>query len=245
MEMMDSGKLQGGDGKTYHLGKSLIILTTNKGDERIYPRGMGKALTRDQLEKRLSTLSDKDIKSFFMEGEVNQQLPPAILERIDRAVPAGPPSQEGALTVARQEADRITKNIQSDLGYKVNVSDSLLKHIVDSVYVPEDGVRSIVRSVKAAINQGLSQAHKALQVPAKAEFELTYKDGSTQYEVSYQGHVSPFAATEPARKSNVSLDPSKPEEYFKKLADLKTTLRDKVVDQNRRHRCHGRSLEPN
>ena len=94
MEMLDSGKLQGGDGKTYSLGKSLIVLTTNKGDDRIFPRDSGSALTREDIEKRLTKFSDKDIKSFFLERDPNhlydsdQVLPPAIVERIDRAVPA-------------------------------------------------------------------------------------------------------------------------------------------------------------
>ena len=35
--MLDTGKLQARDGKTYSLGKSLVIFTTNKGDDQIYP----------------------------------------------------------------------------------------------------------------------------------------------------------------------------------------------------------------
>ena len=184
MEMMDSGKLQGGDGKTYRLGRSIIVLTTNKGDEAIYPRDLGYIPNREEVEKRLSRFTDKDIKELFMQPNRNNlwqqessNLPPSILGRIDAAVPAAPPSLEGAIQVARQKAEKLAKSHLDQFRYEIHLDDGALKRLVESIYVPEDGVRDVNRSVERLFNEAVTHAQVSLKPKSGEKIEVSLKPG--------------------------------------------------------------------
>jgi ATP-dependent Clp protease ATP-binding subunit ClpC len=186
MEMMDTGKLQGGDGKTYRLGRSIVILTTNKGDEAVYPRGLGYIPSRKEMEARLQSLDDKKIKELFMQPNRDNlldrqatQLPPSILGRIDAAVPAAPPSLEGALAIARQKADQLSKQHEEKFKYRIHVDDSALKRVIDSVYVPEDGVRDVNRAVERLFNEAMTLGISNLSPKAGDSLEVALQRGKT------------------------------------------------------------------
>jgi ATP-dependent Clp protease ATP-binding subunit ClpA len=184
MEMLDSGKLQGGDGKTYQLGKSLIVLTTNKGDDRIYPRGTKGALSRKDIEARLDKITDRDVRGYFMEPNADdlyntsQKLPPSVLNRIDRAVAAAPPSREGAIKVARQEVARLSGEYEQNYRYKIAFDNAALERMVDGHYVPEDGVRDLVRAVKAKVNETVKVAFNELGVGAGDTLSVSLQLGA-------------------------------------------------------------------
>lgn len=171
MEMLDTGKLKSRNGKSYSLGKSLVIFTTNKGDDAIYPRGRIRPLPRKEIEERLSKIGDREIRSYFMRPNSNdlndksKTLPASILNRIDASVPAAPPSYEGAIKIALQEAKKISENLRSQYGFTVQLSPEVAELLVHSSYVPEDGVRDLNRHVEKTINQSIA-AFEAQGEPA-------------------------------------------------------------------------------
>ncbi len=192
MEMLDTGKLVGNDGNTYFLGKSLIVLTTNKGDDRIYPRGRGQAISRAELEKRLDNFRDQDIKNFLIEKDPKERanpkqgLPPSIAARIHRAVPAGPPSREGAIEIAEKEANRLRAQLYERHQIQLELGKSVLTHIVDSVYVPEDGVRNILTEVRTVFERACSASVTKLNVKTEASVKVFYEESSELDSVLYQ-----------------------------------------------------------
>lgn len=162
MEMLDTGKLKSRNGKSYSLGKSLVIFTTNKGDDAIYPRGRIKPLERKVIEERLAKIGDREIRSFFMRPNSNnlndrsRVLPASILNRIDAAVPAAPPSREGAIKIAYQMARKVSENLRQKYGFTVDLTQEVAEFLVDSSYVPEDGVRDLNRQVEKTINESVA-----------------------------------------------------------------------------------------
>lgn len=171
MEMLDTGKIKARNGKSYSLGKSLVIFTTNKGDDAIYPRGRIKPIPRKEIEERLTKIGDREVRSFFMRPQSNnlndrsKVLPASILNRIDAAVPAAPPSREGAIKIALQEARKISENLRQKYGFTVDLSSDVAEYLVDSSYVPEDGIRDLSRQVEKTINESLA-AFEAQSAPA-------------------------------------------------------------------------------
>lgn|GEM_PF-919098 len=165
MEMLDTGEVHcQTNGKKYYLGKSIVIFTTNKGDERIYPRGTGQALSSEEIKRRALGFSDADIREFFMQADstnlydTSKQLPPSFLNRVDVAAPMLPPSREGALKIARFHVKDITKNLSERFGYEIQVDDSVLEYVVEASYIPEDGVRDFLRTLKKLIDASVARS---------------------------------------------------------------------------------------
>lgn len=240
MELLDTGKVLGSDGNTSVLGKSLIVLTTNKGDDRIYPRGKGSALTREELEKRLDRFSDKDIKNFFVEsdpkdrGKEQRGLPPSILGRIQRAVPAGPPSHEGAIKIAQQEAKRLEKAIADAHKIHIVLDETIFSHIVSALYVPEDGVRNITAEVKATFDRALASGVSKLGVKAQDTLYVSYNAKSNEDRPTYQIRkkgVQKKLDISGAVPTNQLENPLTDPKARKKLAGLEERLQDHVFGQ--------------
>ena len=239
MELLDTGRIDAADGRRSFLGKSLVVFTSNKGDDKIYPRGQGTALSRAELEKRLDGLTDASIKNLFLEPDPNhlndhdKDLHASILERIDRAVAAAPPSKEGAIKVARQSADEMEEAILRRYHYRLHLDDSVLEHIVDSVYIPENGVRSVVRSVTSA----MLRAHKALGKDFKPKADQYMRsprlpENPDSYQLIKVGDrkakPSLVAATVPAKRE---IDPIADPAERHKLSNLAENLSKHVFGQ--------------
>ena len=161
MEMLDTGKLQARDGKTYSLGKSLVIFTTNKGDDQIYPRGQTRPMSREEVQARLSKIGDREVRQYFMKPNPNDLYdkskvqPASVLNRIDAAVPAAPPSREGAKAIVLQKAEAISKNLEEQHHFQIKLAPEVADYLVNAFYVPEDGVRDLNRATEKLMNDAL------------------------------------------------------------------------------------------
>lgn len=197
MEMLDTGKLQGGDGKTYYLGKSMVVLTTNKGDDKVYPRNQGRALTRKEIEERRKSLTDKRVREFFMEPDGNnlydksKQAPASVLQRIDAAVAAMPPSEEGAAKVAIRSVENMNATFKKKYGYEVKLSPEAAAAIVDAHYVPEDGVRRVVDEAEKIARDAATRYRKANdgKIDRGTEIEIGFakEDGKGRFTAKAAG----------------------------------------------------------
>ena len=209
MEMLDTGRFQAQNGKTYFLGRSLIVFTTNKGHEYIYPRRAGAALSRNEIEKRVASITDASIRQWFMEPDdgslydTSKQLDPSVLNRINKAVPAAPPSREGAVSILQQELERINKDLSQRLKLQARVGPDVLEKFVDLVYHPEDGVRDLNSVLRAKITQAVKQAHvDELGIKKGGYIELKLQPSS-----SHNPEVNLIVATKKRSKSTLIKGP--------------------------------------
>lgn len=176
MEMLDTGKLQGRDGRTYYLGRCLVIFTTNKGDTQVYPRGRGNALSRQEIEERVRSLNDKALRDIYLQPDSgnlydrSKDTTPAVLQRIQRVVAAMPPSIEGAITIANNIAKEKVAQLLENYGFQLMVEPAVLKMVVEGLYLPENGVRTIVTGINDIINKAISQA--MLENPMKTGSQI-------------------------------------------------------------------------
>ncbi|MCM2324405.1 MAG: AAA family ATPase, partial [Oligoflexia bacterium] len=192
MEMLDTGKITGGDGRTRELGKSLVVLTTNKGDDLIFPRGSGE-LPRKLVEERAAKLGDKEIKNLLLKVDSadkynkSSAMPPSFVQRIDRAVGMIPPSREGAEKTARNLVNRATAELLEQHGIAVKVDDAVLKDLVARVYVPEDGLRSVRASTATLVDQVRKAAFTDGKLSGSKSLTVSLDSAGEAYQVAVAG----------------------------------------------------------
>ncbi len=149
MEMMDTGVLTDSHGNRFHLGTSMIGLTSNKGDKVFFPRNS--KLTREEQEKRAREATSEAVKQRFLEPEPDQVYDtknnhtPANVQRIDAAFYMLPPSNEGTKRMLREMT---APELETELGVRFIVDEALLDSVLQHKYVPENGVREPQRAFK-------------------------------------------------------------------------------------------------
>lgn len=176
MEMLDTGKLQGGDGQTYYLGRSLIVFTSNRGSEEIFPPTQGDSLRRDELAKRLESFTDKKVRELFLKASADNLYDTyhvwgsAELQRIDRAVAVLPPSFEGVVSIVKTYAQQMTDQMKEKYFYSLEIDDSIAEEIVRVYYSPAEGVRFVLQQTGNLLNRLHQEA--LLEIQVKEGFEL-------------------------------------------------------------------------
>lgn len=159
MEMLDTGKLQGGDGQTYYLGRSLVVFTSNRGADEVFPPTHGQSLRQDELMKRLASFTDKRVRELFLKASADNLYDtynvwgPAELQRIDRAVAVLPPSFEGAVSIVRNYAQHMTDQMTEKYFYSLEIDQHLAEELVRIFYSPEDGVRFVLQQAGDLMNR--------------------------------------------------------------------------------------------
>jgi ATP-dependent Clp protease ATP-binding subunit ClpA len=237
MEMLDTGKLQAGNGKTYALGRSLVIFTTNKGSSEIYPRDAGAALSAKELEERAARFDDNKVRELFMQPDSSdlynksKQLPVETLQRIDAAVVAMPPSQEGAEKIIHQQAASVTKDILQNRGISVKVDEPVFDYVVKKVYVPENGVRELGRKIKILISDAIETRDRKETIPEGESIHIKLDESGEHPVIIANGSLQPKASTSqlpfPPDVQNSLLDP----EVRARMAGLEEQLNSHVFGQ--------------
>src|SRR5690606_3787831 len=67
MEMFDQGYVRGGDGKVRYLGRSLIVMTSNKQSDKILPSSRVQGMTEKELDRVVSNISQDQMKKAWTE----------------------------------------------------------------------------------------------------------------------------------------------------------------------------------
>jgi len=240
MEMLDTGKLQAGDGRTYYLGRSLVIFTSNRGADEVYPVGAGPALKREELMKRLTTFTDKRVRDLFLKPssknlyDTSQMWGSAELQRIDRAVAVAPPSFEGAVSIVESHARQIGMGLLAQHFYTLSIDRKIAEEIVTNYYVPEEGVRSLLQRTENLINALHQEAVLKFQPKAGESIEVNWDHreatGETDVKVSIKpGDRSTIVQTSIKKLGDASplLDPTS----LSRLTSLEAELAKRVFGQ--------------
>ena len=242
MEMFDTGVLQASDGRNYRLGRSVVILTTNKGSEQIYSRRFGKGMTRDELEHRAASFSSDDIKGMFLKPDPNDQydqgnkrVPPEVIQRIDAAVAVIPPSDEGASKILRNEMEKKSASVYDAKRYHVDVSDDVIDSVRRAKYDPENGVREPIRALMSVFEQARSELRKkggAITKDDTIKIELIPGNLETpdRYRVYRESNPSEFVELDSPDMSAVE-DPLQDPIKRKKLLGLEDNMSKHVFGQ--------------
>ncbi len=163
MEIMDTGRATGGDGKERILGRHLIILTSNRGDLALYPKTI-EDWTESEYKAHMDTLTEERLKAVFKEATTGRdqfRLPDPILARIDKFTAAEPMVPAKIRLIAIQKAQKVIRQVEASFKIKIELDPNVPAEIAKASYQKGLGARpvekKVVDLVEAAIDRYLAQ----------------------------------------------------------------------------------------
>jgi ATP-dependent Clp protease ATP-binding subunit ClpA len=232
MEMLDRGEVTGGDGRVRKLGRSLVVMTSNKGATGFFPPELMRGISRKELDHRVRSVDKQRLKDAFLQKEsytAGQAAPREVINRVDEWVLASPLLREEVVEIAKMEVAKY--QIEFARGGKdvVKATDRFIDKIVDATFNEADGARDVNRQIRSyldrAVNSFVSKHGNApvltLDADAPAlrpsEISITVSDGTHQ--ISVEGPKVALA--------NPMLDP----EVRGRLKNIEPVLAERVIDQ--------------
>lgn len=159
MEIMDTGKGVGGDGKERILGRHLIILTSNRGDVSLYPKTI-EDWTDAEYRAHMATLNEERLKQVFKEassGRDEFRLPDPILARIDKYTAAEPMLPAKVERVAIQKAQSLIKLLEDRFKIQIEFDTIVASEIALASYQKGLGVRPVEKKIVDLIEGALDR----------------------------------------------------------------------------------------
>lgn len=148
MSVLEDGFIVGGDGKPRFLNNHLIVITSNRGDRQLYPKGF-EQWPKDQQTRHLESFKQDQLKALFTQptGDNKDTLfPDYVIQRMDRFVAANQASVDVALAFVPKLASRLREEIFETHGKIVEIKRSLLEAFVRANFKATSGYRPIFRS---------------------------------------------------------------------------------------------------
>ena len=146
MEFFDRGVIEGGDGKKRMANNLLVILTSNKGHEVLYPKGIH-GWGQQEIKNHLNGFSQKNLRDLFSD------LDPAVLGRIDEMILTNPINNDLAKRIAQKTVDDWAADYLKTQHIQAVVSKDFAEKLIDVDFDILEGARPIKRRIKHALNR--------------------------------------------------------------------------------------------
>ncbi len=162
MEILDTGRGTGGDGKERALSRHLVVLTSNRGDSALYPRTI-EDWTESEYRAHMETLTEERLKSVFKEATTGRdkfRLPDPVLARIDKYTAAEPMTPAKVRLLAAQKARKAIQQVEASFKIKIELDPGVPAEIAKASYQKGLGARPVEKKVvdliEAAIDRYLA-----------------------------------------------------------------------------------------
>ena len=179
MEFFDTGKIVGNDGKAYVAKNILVILTSNRGDEIIYPKGI-ENWGEKEIKEHIDRFKTEDIKDVF-QSKVSAQdsfsLPDAVLGRIDSFFLFNPITEKLAFQIAMKYTDELIKKYEKDYDLNLKIDKEVIRYIVNHEFKIKQGVRPLKQKLEQYLYKTV---HVVLKNWQKSEEKLGQHEKRSQ-----------------------------------------------------------------
>lgn len=142
LQVLDDGRLTDGQGRTVDFRNSVVIMTSNLGS--------------DLIQEQHGTATYDEMKLMVLDV-LSHSFRPEFLNRIDETVVFHPLSREHIESIARIQLAGLLKRLE-EMGYKVELRDSLLAHLAEAGFDPVYGARPLKRAIQQEVENPLAQA---------------------------------------------------------------------------------------
>lgn len=238
MELFDKGEVRGGDGRVRYLGRSLIVMTSNKNTDKIMSPEAITGMTPEERSRRLSLITQEQLKKSFTEKASYTQssakvVKPAVLERVDKIYFASPLLAEEAVSVASLEVEKYVSQHNRQNHTQIEVDPSFARVLTLAFYNPSFGGRQLRTAVQQSVSRAL------------AEFQRQYGHEAKNLRISAEQHISRKTITfvsvsEPGSDRKITIDgPRVPvtnkmhdPEFRERLTNLEKNLRSEIFGQD-------------
>lgn len=232
MPFFDEGTVVGGDGKTHLARNHLIIITSNRGDKQLYPKGF-ESWPVDQQKSHIAGFKQDQLKGLFTEttGDRKDPLfPDFVVQRIDRFVVANQADLKIALEYIPTLVQKLIQEVKEVYGKELVISKDLVESYVRSNFKVRGGYRPLIRgfdyNFKRIIQDSLA---KMSAEDETLSLKLVTSNDGRQILATYSQHEEPLEFEFPSSNDdNVFRDPH----IFERLAKLPDLIRKLIIGQN-------------
>lgn len=232
MSLFEDGFIVGGDGKPRFVNNHLIVITSNRGDRTLYPKGF-ETWPEEQRKAHLRSFKQDQLKALFTQttGEKNETLfPDFVIQRIDRFVAANQANLNVALSFAPRLVKRIVENIYETNGKILKVSDQLVEEFVRANFNARAGYRPLFRSLEFNLKRFVYAAFGKMGA-GDTDIRLNYV--LTEEGKEIEAH---FSESAPAMRfdfptssdDNLFRDP----QIFERLKNLPDLIKSNIIGQD-------------
>ena len=152
LQAFDDGHMTDSHGRKVSFKNSIIIMTSNVGTRvlRDFGKGIGFS-TKTRIEN-----SDNDVK-VVLEKELKKKFLPEFLNRIDEIIYFRDLDKEDIKKILGLELQKTIYRLET-LGFKAEVTDSLLEKLIEVGYDPQYGARPMKRTIQKWVDNSLTDA---------------------------------------------------------------------------------------
>ena len=197
MELLDRGFVVGGDGKKRHVKNLLVIMTSNRGMDMVFPNG-GKNLSKSELTKLEETLNSDELKDMVdysssenddgndgTDGKngKNGKMLPEIKNRIDLFTIALPFLRETAVKVSEGLIKKSVEHFKLEQEVEITVDPSLIEIIVNSSFNPLFGARPIIRETQSTFQDLVNEASREGKIAEGEKITFKHDIETNQFQI--------------------------------------------------------------
>ncbi len=194
MELLDAGRIRGGDGKVRYTNRHMIILTSNRGADQLFPENI-QTWSEDEVDRRLNGVDSTYLRSLFTQSagaNDDNRLPPEIVARIDEYVVARPITSETAKHIVTQKLELQSDEYNRRFGLNLVTDSTLSNHIVEHSSSIETGARGVTKYVEKLTSEIVEAIRARFDNVRGKTFAASVKaDSDTSYlQVSGKGKAA-------------------------------------------------------
>jgi ATP-dependent Clp protease ATP-binding subunit ClpA len=152
LQLLDDGVLTDSYGRRVDFKNTIIIMTSNAGSRKLKDFGTGIGFAsqakNENIQKDKNSIIDKELKKIFS---------PEFLNRVDEVIMFNSLSKENIGGIVDVEVKTTIQRLK-DIGYEINITNSLKDFLFEKGYDVEYGARPLKRAIQKYIEDRITDA---------------------------------------------------------------------------------------
>lgn len=136
LQVLDDGRMTDGQGKTVNFKNTIIVMTSNMGQQNILSTLCGRQASDEEIERC----------TYNVMQQLRQRVAPEFINRIDNIVMFMPLSIDDVAKIAEINLKKEQKKLQ-DKNISIIIEPPVVRFIVEHGYQPEYGARPVKRAI--------------------------------------------------------------------------------------------------
>ena len=151
LQVLDDGHMTDSHGRKVSFKNCVILMTSNVGTKLVKDFGSGVGFsTKAKLESK-----DDNVKS-TLEKELKKKFAPEFINRLDEIIYFKDLDKVDILQIVQLEINKTLKRAK-EIGFELEITDELKKHLVEVGYDPQYGARPLKRAIQKWVDDYVTE----------------------------------------------------------------------------------------
>ena len=172
LQLLDDGVLTDSYGRRVDFKNTIIIMTSNAGSRKLkdFGTGIGFNLANKDTQKEKNSVIDKELKKIFS---------PEFLNRVDEVIMFNSLGKEEISKIVDVEVKTTIQRLK-DIGYDINITQSLKDYLFEQGYDEQYGARPLKRAIQKHIEDRITDAIINEEIKIGDRISLRYDKSSSE-----------------------------------------------------------------